>query len=56
MKPTPTDGRSVAAQLLQEAIQRYERDPALRRQSGMDLKKLAEAGKVRRQLLKQRKS
>lgn len=55
MNRNPTDGHALAAHLLKEAITRYERNPALRRQSGIDLKQLAEAAKIRRQLLKQRK-
>ncbi|MDB5240072.1 MAG: hypothetical protein JWP57_697 [Spirosoma sp.] len=55
MKPIPSDGPALAALLLSEAIQQYERDPALRLRTGIDLVKLGDVRKVRRQLLKQRK-
>ncbi|WP_460978538.1 hypothetical protein [Spirosoma knui] len=54
MKPMSVNGPVLAAQLLQQAIEHYERNPNLRRQSGIDLKMLAEATKVRRRLLRQR--
>lgn len=50
----PLTAPALAALLLAESIARYERDPALRAAKGIDLKQLAEVGKIRRKIMKKR--